>query len=247
MNYRNPNTCLLLYFYIFFTVTSALTAQSPEKRDDSPAKGRLAWFIITSIPDDLENPVTVMSGEKTIDLTLSKRSPSDPVKIPSDRILRIIRPSEGPKKPDKPSFTTLAQAKIPQGTHQALVVLIPHTKPNGDLRFYTKIVDLSEYRGADWLFINLTNLKIQIDMGETNIPVKPGSTKIYAAPNRAKAKAVSMPIRYTYYHPDEQKWKLLSASTIVLRSTRREICIFSIHPQFKRIAYHGITFPVTEK
>jgi hypothetical protein len=38
---------------------------------------------------------------------------------------------------------------------------------------------------------------------------------------------------------------MLSASTIVLQSTRREICIFSWDVSLERVDYHGITFPVT--
>jgi hypothetical protein len=55
-----------------------------------------------------------------------------------------------------------------------------------------------------------------------------------------------VPIRYSYFHPVIKVWKMLSASTVVLRSTRREIWIFSWDPRFKRVDYHGITFPVTQ-
>ena len=55
-----------------------------------------------------------------------------------------------------------------------------------------------------------------------------------------------MPIRYNYFHPVQQKWKMLSASTIVLYSTRRDICIFGWDPKYDRIEKHGITFPVTQ-
>ena len=81
-------------------------------------------------------------------------------------------------------------------------------------------------------------------MGETRLLVKPGATQIYDAP--ALAEATNVPIRYNYFHPVKQEWKMLSASTIVLRPTRREICIFSIDPRFGRVDYHGITFPVTQ-
>jgi hypothetical protein len=53
-----------------------------------------------------------------------------------------------------------------------------------------------------------------------------------------------MPIRYRYFHPVENEWKMLSASTVGIMPTRREICIFSYDERFKRIDYHGITFPV---
>jgi hypothetical protein len=51
-------------------------------------------------------------------------------------------------------------------------------------------------------------------------------------------------VSYSYFHPEKNEWKVLSASTIVLYPTRREICIFSWDPRFKRMDYHGITLPV---
>jgi hypothetical protein len=47
-----------------------------------------------------------------------------------------------------------------------------------------------------------------------------------------------------FQSPSDAVW--LSASTVVLQSTRREICIFSWDAGLERVDYHGITFPVTE-
>ena len=59
------------------------------------------------------------------------------------------------------------------------------------------------------------------------------------------SKPENMPIMYQFHDPEAGKWKLITASTVVLRPTRREICIFSWDERYQRVDYHGITFPVT--
>jgi hypothetical protein len=44
-------------------------------------------------------------------------------------------------------------------------------------------------------------------------------------------------------HP-EKAWEILSASTVVIRPTRREICIFNNGTRIGNIKKHGILFPV---
>ena len=44
--------------------------------------------------------------------------------------------------------------------------------------------------------------------------------------------------------PSGKKWKILSASTVVLRPTRREICIFNNGSRLGNIEKHKILFPV---
>ena len=53
-----------------------------------------------------------------------------------------------------------------------------------------------------------------------------------------------MPIIYNYYHPEQKKWKLLTASTVVIMPTRREICVFNNGSRLGKIEKHGILFPV---
>ena len=61
------------------------------------------------------------------------------------------------------------------------------------------------------------------------------------------AKPINMPIMYEFYHPEHKKWRMLSASTVVLRPTRRKICIFNNGSRIGNIKKHGILFPVQRK
>ena len=79
-------------------------------------------------------------------------------------------------------------------------------------------------------------------MGETKLGLEPGKSRIYEAPRLDKVE--NTPIAYHYFDPNDDDWVLLSASTVVLRPTRREICVFSWDPRYRRIDYHGITVPV---
>jgi hypothetical protein len=234
---------VLLHLWLGFFAVSPLLAQKDATSEPRQAKGRVAWFIYTSMPEGLENPVSVMTGKDLIQLTLSKRSPSEPVKIPADGILRVVRKVANPDDPAKPNYLTLAQAIIPDGVGKALIILAPVAKPDSALVFQAKVQDLAAFTGGDYLYLNLTTLNIAVEMGTTKIGLKPGETKIYDAPELTES--TNVPVRYSFFHPTQQQWQVLSASTVVLRSTRREICIFSWDPRFGRVDYHGITFPVT--
>jgi hypothetical protein len=49
---------------------------------------------------------------------------------------------------------------------------------------------------------------------------------------------------YEFYAPEEKKWKMITASTVVLRPTRREICVFNTGTRPGNIRNHKILFPV---
>lgn len=108
--------------------------------------------------------------------------------------------------------------------------------------FGAKVQSLAGFKGGDWLYLNLTNADIGIELGASRMIVKPGAVSIQGAPNLAEA--VNMPISYNYRAPGDDEWKLITSSTVVVMPTRREICVFSADPKFGRISYHGVTFPV---
>jgi len=235
-------TALICFFLGLWVVVPSI-AQPAGSGDKPPeARGRVAWFVYTSMPDGLENPVSVMTGKDVVSVTLSKRSPSDPVKIPADGMIRIVRKVENPDDPKKPLYITLAQAMIPEGVADALIILTPAVKnPNGWI-FQSKVLDLAHFKGGNSLYLNMTHLQVRIDMGKSNMVIKPGVIKIHDDPSITVP--TNVPISYSYYKPEKKQWKLLSSSTIVVYPTRREICIFSWDPRYDRIDYHGITFPV---
>jgi len=233
---------VLIPLFLLLAIILPLPAQEADEKERK-SRGRLAWFVATSIPDKLENPVQVLTGKDLTPVTLSKRMASGPVKIPADGLIRIVRPVPNPEDPSKTIYQTLAQARIAETTSKALIILIPSSKPESGLLYLTKVRDLASFTGGDYLYMNLTKVNIAVQLGSQKIALKPGDTKIYDAPSLKKS--VNTPVSYHYFHPGRKEWKMLSASTVVLRPTRREICVFSWDPRYERVNYHGITFPVT--
>ena len=226
---------------LLFSGVLPLAAQSEA---GGAVAGRSAWFACLAKPEGLENPVKVLSGGKTTALELPPYMASEAVKIPSDGILAIVRESPDPVDPGKIKYHILAEAKIPEGVREALVILAPLAKPEGDLLFRTKVQDLAKFKGGDRLYINLSDTNIRVRLGQTNVAVAPGQANIYESPKLAKPANVA--IMYEFYHPERKEWKILSASTVVLRPTRREICVFNSGSRLGNIKKHGILFPVQE-
>lgn len=235
-------TALLPLLIVLFSALP-LCAQEGDDGEPRKARGRVAWFVATTIPEDLENPVDVMIGKEITQVPLSKRSVSEPVKIPASGIIKMVREVPNPEDPGRPIYLTLAQARIPEGMPKALIVLMPAKKSESGLVYHTKVQDLAKFKGGDNLYLNFSPMNVAVQLGETKLGIKPGDFKIYHAPRLTKS--TNVPVKYLYFHPKQEKWKMISASTIVLRSTRREICIFSWDPRYERINYHGVTFPVT--
>lgn len=235
-----------LLFCLCFSVfaPSPLFAQAEGGSEPRQAKGRVAWFVYTSVPEGLENPVSVMSGKNITQILLSKLSPSDPVKIPADGILRIVRKIENPADPTKPAYLTLAQAAVPETVTHAMVILMPVAKNSKGLLFRTQVQDLAALKGGDSMFLNMTNLKIGVELGKTKILIDPGQVKTHNP--LGGSKSASIPIRLSYFNPKLQQWAMITASTVALYSTRRELCIFNWDTRFNRVDYESITFPVPQ-
>jgi hypothetical protein len=221
---------------------SPLFAQDQAPSEPEAPRGRVAWFVSTSIPAGLENPVAYISGTDVGEVTLSKRSPSESVKIPADGVLRLVRKIPNPEDPEKPKYLTLAQATVPEGVNQALLILVPTSQKPGEMVFNTKVQDLARFKNGDWMYLNLTTQDVRVDMGKTVIPLKSGATALFDA--SAYKEPTNLPIRYSIFRKEDQQWQMLSASTVVIYPTRREMCIFSWDEQFNRINYHGITLPL---
>lgn len=233
---------LLTAITILACHTLFVTAQETPATEPRTGKGRSAYFIYTSMPAGVENPVTILSGKESKPVILSKRMASEAVKIPADGILRLIRKLEAPPAPGALPYQILAQVVIPETITQALVILVPVKPTPEGLLFQCKVQDLAAFKGGDYFFLNMTKANIAVDMGATKIPLKPGHSSIFDAP--VTRDPVNMPIRYSYYDEQTQEWNVITSSTVVLYDTRREICIFSWDQVYDRIDYHGITVPV---
>ena len=244
-----PLHCLMKHFSIYLTALfllgSLLHAQEADEQEGGKKKtGRLAWIITTHIPGDLENPVKVLIGEDLTKVTLSKRSPSQPVKIPKSGIIQIVKQVPSPEEPSELMYVPLARVRISEDVKKALIILVPTGKQkDSSLIFHSSVKNLAGFRGGESLYINLSKLDVAVRLGGKSIALKPGDIKVHSVKDIKIP--TNMAISYHYMHPTLKKWKLISASTVVVRPTRREICIFSWDTRFKRLNYHGITFPVT--
>lgn len=228
---------------ILFTGILPLAGQSDTGGEKARKPGRSAWFAcIAAMPEGVANPVKLMSGEKLTELEIPRYMTSDPMKIPDDGVISLVREVPDPENPAKTKYLVLAQAKVPENVREALIILAPLAKPKGDIIFQATVQDLATFKGGDQLFINLSNTQIRVRFGNTKVNVPAGQANIYESP--VLAKPTNMPIMYEFYHPEKKEWKMLSASTIVLRPTRRKICVFNSGSRLGSIKKHAILFPV---
>jgi len=233
----------LCYICFLFAGILPLAGQADSGGDKPRKPGRTAWFAcIAAMPNGVENPVKVMSGKEVTELEIPRYMTSDPVKIPDDGILRIVREVPDPQDPKKMKYLVLAEAKVPENVRESLIILSPLPEPKGDLLFLAKVQDLAEFKGGDRLFINLSTTQIRVRLGDTKVAVPAGQANIYKSP--VLSQSANLPIMYEFYDPEQKKWKMITASTIVVRPTRREICIFNSGTRPGNIEKHKILFPV---
>ncbi len=187
----------------------------------------------------------VMCGKNIVKLELPRFMTSDPVKIPEDGIIRLVRQVPDPEDETKIKYLVLAEAKIPESVSKALIVLMPLPKPKGDLVFAAMVQNLASFKGGDRMFINLSNTHIRVKFGREEVKIAPQKVNIYQAPNLTKP--TNTPVMYEFYHPGHKKWRILTASTVVLRPTRREINIFNDGTRIGNIKKHKVLFPLPIK
>jgi hypothetical protein len=238
----NKALCLI---YFLFSGILPLTDQTESGGETKREAGRSAWFVYTDLPEGVENPVKVLAGKEITEVKLEKYMASEPIKIPEDGIIRIVRQVPDPANPDKPKYLVLAEAIIPESVREALIILMPLPKPEGDKVLLAKIQDLASFKGGDRFFINLSDTDISVQLGDNTTTVPAKQAKIYSSPKLSQA--TNVPIMYKFFHPERQQWMILSASTVVLRPTRREICIFNNGTRIGNIKKYGILFPVQMK
>ncbi len=235
----------LCHICFLFAAIQPLAAQTDSGGDSRRVPGRSAWFACTSIPDGIEKTIKVLGGKDITEVELLEYMASDPVRIPEDGIIRIVREVPDPENRGKLKYLTLAEARIPDNVREALIILFPLPKSEGALIFQAKVQDLAAFKGGDRLFINLSDTNVGVKIGPTSVAVLARQANIYSAPKLAKS--ANMPIIYQFYHPVQKKWKLLSASTVVIVPTRRKICIFNNGSRVGHIKRHDIIFPVQRK
>ncbi len=234
---------LILSLLALFTSILSLSAQAPQDEQESKVRGRKAYFVCTSFPEDFKNPITIRAGKKIHKIELSKRMASSAIKIPKDGVIEVVRLIQNPKQDEDP-YRVIGKVKVAENTREALIILNSRRDKETKEEIYAASAhDLAKFKGGDYLYVNLSPANIAVHLGKKKLLVKPNSYQIFNANNLTKS--TNVPVQYLYSSRDKA-WKLLSASTIVLRPTRREICVFSWNKKYQRVKYHGITFPVEQ-
>jgi hypothetical protein len=219
-----------------------LAAQDDRGGEGRRKPGRSAWFACTSLPKDFENPTKILAGETITELEIPRYMASDPVKIPEDGILRLVVEEPNPLDSEKVQYRILAQAKVPEGVREALIILVPLPAPKDGLVFTAKVQDLAKFKGGDRLYINLSRENVRVKLGDKTVNLPPQHADLYEAP--ALAGPTNVPVLYEFYHAARKEWLMISASTVVLRPTRRNIFVFNGGSRPGQIKKHKILFPL---
>ena len=143
-----------------------------------------------------------MSGDDLLELELPRFLASDPVRIPKERTLRIVKVVPKPGKDDEVQYKVLAEAKIPERIQQALIILIPLPEPDGDRLFQAGVKDLAGFKGGDRMFINLSKTDIRVRIGEKAVSVPAGRSETFVAGKLPKP--TNAPILYSFFTPREE-------------------------------------------
>ena len=207
------------------------------------ANARQAWLIQTRIPDDVNNPVTVLLGEEMQTITLSNRLASGPIPIPTDGVIRLIQELPENEKTREKKHNVLSQTRIPDNVDNALIILSPDTGSDREHTFFrSRMQDLNQFQGGNILYLNMTNFNIGIEIGDERLALRPGSSRIHSGINVSQA--TSVPYRYSYHNDVDNQWRVISASMTIAVPTRREIKIFAANENTGNVRLSAITFPV---
>ena len=232
----------LILLVISAAMVMGQTAPAADTIEELPkVTGRKAWFMCTSIPDKVPNPTSVLVDGQIHKVTLSVRHMSNPFPIRGDGTVRLVNPVADPDQPGKMTYDILAQAVVPKTVQEALIIMAPADAKSAHA-FQCKVLDLKDFRGGDYLYLNLSPRKIVVTLGEEKKPLEPGSLEIQT--NREIGKATNTPLSFHYYSEKHKTWRLITATTVVVQPTRREICVFSWDSKYNRIHFKGATFPV---
>jgi|GEM_PF-2500861 hypothetical protein len=232
------------FILIGMALSPVVFAQGSDESSSADKKktGRRTWIVATSLPEGVKSPVTILAGGELSEVRLSKRSVGTSIKVPKDGLIQVVNPTVSAD--GETTYEILASLTIPDGVKDSLGILVPVPKLTPPLLFKSKIIDLDKFRGGSALFVNLTNLEIGVILGSKKKTIKTGRVEIIDGGDFSGSK--SLAVSYHYRSPKEDKWNLISASTVPLRSSLREILIFSYNAELDQIGYHGMSFHVNK-
>ena len=233
--------------YLVFSVivlSHSAYSQSPDSDgvNDQTAKpkGRLLWIMATSLPVGVSSPVKVLAGEDLTEVKIMKRAMGLPVKVPKDGIIHLVSPEMIINDKGESAYERYASIQIPEGVRNSLVILIPDAKLPAPLKFRSRVIDLDKFKGGDSLFMNLTNLEIGVALGKLKKPISPGKIEVLDVGKFDGTKVVT--VSYHYRNSAKKPWNLISASSVALVSSRREILIFHYDENLGQVDYFGMSF-----
>ncbi len=200
---------------------------------------RQAWFVFTDLPSEVDNPIMLRTGGDVNEVLLSSRSPSQPARIHREGRFEVVRALENPPADGEDPYEVIGRGTIPEGVRRALVILAPAPRNNRGMLVQMMVRDLADFNGGEAMYLNMTRLQVGVELGDDRIVVQPGQMEVHNRNARNERQVI--PIRYHFMNPESNEWDLISASTVVMMPTRREICIFTWDHEMQRVRYRGIT------
>jgi hypothetical protein len=214
-------------------------AQTPPDQTKE-VTGRKAWIMTTAMPDDVTNPLKIISDGELEELKIYTRSIGQPVKVDATGIVRAVKEVIG--EDGEVLYENLSMSIVPEGVREALIVLVPRKAGAGGLRFNSKVIDLAEFKAGGILYVNLVGTSIGIAIGKHKAVVKPGGME-FINPLEGSNKAV-IHIGFFYEVPAKPnaEWKLMTSFKMAIYESRREICIFFYNPKIENVDFRGVPF-----
>ncbi|PXA04381.1 hypothetical protein DDZ13_07565 [Coraliomargarita sinensis] len=235
------------YFFSIacFTLLTShwISAQAPTD-DESEVKGRKAWLVATTIPDDVPNPLKIIADDKLQEIRLLTRSVGAPFKVGETGVVRTVKEVIGAD--GELAYENLSMTTVPEGIREALIVLVPRKKDAEGLRFNSKVIDLAEFELGGFLYVNLVNTKIGIALDDHKAVVEPGGMKYINPLDGSRKKAVRTGFFYEVPANPKAEWELMTSFKMAVYDSRREICIFFYNERIENVDFRGISF-ITEQ
>jgi hypothetical protein len=203
-------------------------------------KGRRAWVVATTIPEDVPNPLPVMAGERLHEVRMHLRSVGQAIPIDESGVVRAVKPITG--EDGEITYQELSRSRVPEGVREALIVLVPDTRGSDGTGFRSKVIDLSKFKKGGCLYVNLVKTKIGITIDEQKTVVKPGGMEFINPLAREDQGVFTVGFFYEVFDQPDAEWKLMTSSKMAIYRSRREICIFYYNEEIDNVDFRGIPF-----
>lgn len=217
---------------------STSSAQEQEKK----AK-RGVRFVCTAFAPGIPNTLWMAQGDNLVEVPLNTRKPGDYYPISNTGTVILGKRTDDPEKPILP----LAIGSPPnQGKNFiGLLIPMPNSKKTQKLgtRYHIHFIDEGKFRFGHCYFLNLTQKPILVNIDKKRITLRKGENKIFEPGNLAQPRnvAVSIYCKFSPIRLQKENWRLITASTWRMRSTRKEFCIFYWDPAHNRPAIKALT------